>query len=102
MAHTVAVNIYNVLAGNREACAWRDRRADLEALEQIAPAVGRDAIRIVKITTAACLADGDRLYNAFFGTGCAGTILGAPDAPCAMGILYADAPLAANKALPIT
>ena len=46
---------------------------------------------------AACCKDVDRLHNAFFGTGCAGGILGAPDAPYAMGIFYADAPVAANK-----
>jgi hypothetical protein len=51
---------------------------------------------------AACCEDVDRLQNAFFGTGCAGAILGAPDAPYAMGIFYADAPVAANKALAIT
>ena len=45
MTSTVEFHIFDVLAGNGQARAWRDRRADFEALEQKAAAMGCNARR---------------------------------------------------------
>jgi hypothetical protein len=63
MAHAVAVNINNVLGGDRETGAWRDRRADLEALEQDAAAVGCRVTHFLKTTRTFDNRDVDRLHE---------------------------------------
>jgi hypothetical protein len=95
----VEFHVFDVLVSDRQSRSWRDHHTGLETFERIAPAVGCNAIRIVKITTADCLADVDRLHNNFVGAGNKDAIL---PAPCAMGIFFGDAPVAANKAMSIT
>jgi ATP-dependent DNA ligase len=82
---TVEYHIFDLLAGDRRARAWRDRRTDLAALEERAAIIGCDAIRFVKTTTATCREDVDRLHDAFVAAGYEGAILRAPDAPYATG-----------------
>jgi ATP-dependent DNA ligase len=85
MTSSVEFHIFDVLAGNWQARAWRDRRADLEALDQKAAATRCDAIRFVKTTTANSIEDVDRLHDAFVAAGYEGAVLRAPDALYATG-----------------
>src|ERR1035437_2897532 len=85
MISTVQFHIFDVLAADWQARAWRDRRTGLEAIEVKVAAVGCDAIRFVRITTATSPEDVDRLHDAFVAAGYEGAILRAPDAPYATG-----------------
>jgi ATP-dependent DNA ligase len=85
MTGMVEFHIFDILAGDWQARTWRDRRADLEALEAKAAATECDAIRFVKTTTATSHAGMDRLHDEFVAAGYEGAILRAPDAPYATG-----------------
>jgi DNA ligase-1 len=83
--NTVEFHMFDVLAGDGPARTWRDRRTDLGAIEAKATAMGCDAIRFVKTTTAASSQDVERLHDEFVAAGYEGAILRAPDAPYATG-----------------
>jgi ATP-dependent DNA ligase len=85
MTSAVELHIFDVLAGDWPVRTWRDRRTGLEAIEAKAAAMGCDAIRFVKTTTAASGQDVDRLHDEFVAAGCEGAILRAPDARYATG-----------------
>ena len=85
MTSTVEFHIFEVLTGDWQARAWRDRRADLEALEQKSAGVGCAAIRFVKTTTATSIKDVERIHDEFVAAGYEGAILRALDAPYATG-----------------
>jgi ATP-dependent DNA ligase len=85
MTSKVEFHFFDVLVGDWQARTWRDRRADLEAIEAKAAAMGCDAIRFVKTTTAASSQDVERLHSEFVAAGYEGAILRAPDAPYATG-----------------
>jgi ATP-dependent DNA ligase len=85
MTSTVEFHIFDVLFGDWQARAWRDRRIDLEALETKAAAMGCNAIRFVKTTTATSIKDVDRLHDAFVAAGHEGAILREPDGLYAPG-----------------
>jgi DNA ligase-1 len=82
---TVEFHIFDLLAGDRRARAWRDRRTDLKALEERVAIIGCNAIRFVKTTTATCREDVDHIHDAFVAAGYEGAILRALDAPYATG-----------------
>jgi DNA ligase-1 len=85
MTGTVEFHIFDVLVGDWQTRAWRDRRTDLEALEQKAAATGCDAIRFVKTTTATSIEDVDRLHDEFVAAGYEGAVLREPHALYAIG-----------------
>jgi len=85
MLSTVELHIFDILAGDWEARTWRDRRTDLETLEQRTATMGCDAIRFVKSTTATTMEDVERLHDEFSAAGYEGAILRAQNGQYAIG-----------------